>query len=139
MSQSTLPPITLNRQDCDRLDALLALPQWQGNPTAQALARELARAQLLEPAEIAADVVTMNSTVTCVEELRGHEHTVTLSYPVDAQQAQGRISVLAPVGAALLGLSVGQRIDWEGPDGRPLRLRVAAIGYQPEAAGHYHL
>jgi regulator of nucleoside diphosphate kinase len=139
MSQSALPPITLNRQDFNRLEALLAAPQWHDHPTAQALARELDRAQLLAPTEIAADLVTMNSTVTCVEEMHGLEHTVTLSYPAETGKGEGRVSVLAPVGAALLGLSVGQRIDWSGPDGRPLRLRVSSIGYQPEAAGHFHL
>jgi regulator of nucleoside diphosphate kinase len=64
--------------------------------------------------------------VTCVEEVSGREHTLVLCWPDEADAAQGRVSVLAPVGAALLGLSVGQRIDWPGPEGS-LRLRVAAV------------
>ena len=68
-----------------------------------------------------------------MEEISGKEHHLTLVYPPDA--AAGRVSVFAPIGAALLGLSVGQSIDWTGPDDRPLRIRVATISYQPEAAG----
>ena len=82
-----------------------------------------------------ADVVTMNSTVDCIDDISGDTHPVTLVYPRDADAAAGRVSVLAPVGSALLGLSVGQQIDWQAPGGRALRLRVVAIRYQPEAAG----
>lgn len=139
MSHVALPPITVNRLDLDRIETLLNSPRWQGQPMARALETELARAVVREPAQITPDVVTMNSTVECVEELSGQQHTLTLCYPADADGAQGKVSVMAPVGAALLGLSVGQSIDWQGPDRRPLRLRVARIPYQPEAAGHFHL
>lgn len=139
MSPTTAPPITLSSRDVQRLEALLESAQWRNHPAAQSLAGEMDRARVVEPEQMASDVVTMNSTVTCVEEVSGRQHTLTLSYPQDADSAAGRVSVLAPVGAALLGLSVGQAIDWSGPDGKPLRLRVAAIAYQPEAAGHYHL
>ncbi|RKH92520.1 GreA/GreB family elongation factor, partial [Corallococcus sp. AB038B] len=63
----------------------------------------------------------------------------TLSYPKDSRSAPGRVSVLAPVGVALLGLSLGQRVELEVPGGRRRRLRVVAVPYQPEAAGHFHL
>ncbi len=138
-TQATLPPITVNRRDFDRLEALLISPRWQNQATSAALMQELERAQVLEPDQIGPEVVTMNSTVTCIDETDGSQRTLTLCYPHEADSAQGRISVLAPVGAALLGLSIGQSIDWRGPDGRPLRLRVAAIAYQPEAAGDFHL
>jgi regulator of nucleoside diphosphate kinase len=59
-------------------------------------------------------------------------------YPKDADADAGKISVLAPVGSALLGLRVGQSIDWPGNDGRTLKLKVTAIHYQPEAAGDLH-
>lgn len=136
MSQS--PSITLSSRDFDRLEALLDAPQWRNHPTAQALREEMDRAHVLPPEQIPIDLVTMNSTVTCVEEIGGKEHALTLAYPAEADAAQGRISVFAPVGAALLGLTIGQSIDWTTPDGQPLRLRVVAIEYQPEAAGDYH-
>jgi len=136
MSQS--PSITLSSRDFDRLEALLEAPQWQNHPTAQALREEMDRAHVLPPEQVPADLVTMNSTVTCVEEIGGKERVLTLSYPAEADAAQGRVSVFAPVGAALLGLTIGQSIDWTTPDGQPLRLRVVAIKYQPEAAGDYH-
>lgn len=135
---SHAPPITLSSRDFDRLEALLDAPQWQNNATAQALRGEMDRARVLAPEEIPADLVTMNSTVTCIEEIGGKQHALTLAYPADADAAQGRVSVFAPVGAALLGLRIGQSIDWTTPDGQPLRLRVTAISYQPEAAGQYH-
>jgi regulator of nucleoside diphosphate kinase len=66
---------------------------------------------------------------------KGDELEMTLVYPRDADLASGRISVLAPVGAALLGLSVGQSIEWPMPHGGTRRLKVSAILFQPEAAG----
>lgn len=139
MSQPTLPPITVSSLDLDRIEALLSMPRWQAHPTARALEAELSRASVLAPQNMPPDVVTMNSTVTCVEELSGKQHTLTLCYPDAVDGGEGKVSVLAPVGAALLGLSVGQSIDWQGPDGRALRLRVAAVRFQPEASGQYHL
>ena len=135
MSAATPPPITVSSLDLARLERLLDMPAFRDQETAQRLSDELVRAHVVTPAQIPANVVTMNSTVTCVEEIGGKEHHITLAYPQDADAAQGRVSVLAPIGAALLGLSIGQSIDWHAPDGRPLRVRVASISYQPEAAG----
>ena len=80
----------------------------------------------------------MHSRVECEEELSGEHHTLTLVYPNEANVDSGRISILAPVGSALLGLSQGQSIDWTAPDGRPLRLHVTAVHYQPEASGDFN-
>lgn len=132
---STLPPITVSSLDLARLEAMLESPAHRDLPAAQALADELGRARVLAPAQMPPDVVTMNSVVTCADEASGETHALTLVYPRDADAAAGKVSVLAPVGSALLGLSVGQSIDWPGPGGRPLRLRVTGIRYQPEAAG----
>jgi regulator of nucleoside diphosphate kinase len=57
-------------------------------------------------------------------------------YPREARDGTGCVSVLAPIGAALLGLQVGQAIDWPLPGGRTKRLRIVEVPYQPEAAGH---
>jgi len=80
----------------------------------------------------------MNSSADCVDEASNKHYTLTLVYPKDADADAGRISVLAPVGSALLGLRVGQTIDWPGQGGRTLRLKVTAIHYQPESAGDLH-
>lgn len=132
---SQLPPITISTIDLARLEALLETPALRDQPGALALGEELNRATVLPPEEMPADVVTMNSQVTCVDESTGEKHTLTLVFPRDADGSPGKVSVLAPVGSALLGLSVGQSIDWPGPTGRVLKLRVESIQYQPEAAG----
>lgn len=103
------------------------------------LETELSRADVVAPTEIPPDVVTMNSRARFVDEDTGEEMELTLVYPRDADLSRGRVSVLAPVGAALLGLSVGQSIEWPLPRGGTRRLRVSAVVYQPEAAGDYHL
>ncbi len=103
------------------------------------LENELARADVVAPREVPPDVITMNSRARLVDEDTGEEQELTLVYPRDADLSKNRISVLAPVGAALRGLSVGQSIEWPLPHGSTRRLRVLAISYQPEAAGDYHL
>lgn len=132
---TNLPPITVSSRDLARLELLLDSPGLRHVPAALALGRELERATVLPPERMPADVVTMNSTVHCIDEISGEHHHLTLAYPRDADVASHRVSVLAPVGSALLGLSVGSVIDWQAPGGRSLRVRVAAIRYQPEAAG----
>lgn len=132
---ATAPTITVSSRDLERLEELLESPAMSGTPGAAALSRELERANVVDASDMPADVVTMNSQVTCVDEVGGGTHQLTLVYPRDADVAQHRVSVLAPVGTALLGLSVGQSIDWNAPGGRSLRLRVTAIAYQPESAG----
>ncbi len=62
----------------------------------------------------------------------------TLVYPKDADGSPGRLSIMAPVGSALLGLKVGDRIDWPGPGGKPLSVRIVDVVYQPERAGELH-
>jgi regulator of nucleoside diphosphate kinase len=129
---SGLPPsIRISRRDAARLDALLESPQWQHDPAADALIGELARAEVVDDAEMPADVVGMHARVECIDEHSGERHELTLVFPHEADVGAGRISVLAPVGSALLGLSVGQSIDWATPQGRTLRLRVT--GVQPAA------
>jgi regulator of nucleoside diphosphate kinase len=90
---------------------------------------------IVDRAELPADVVSMSSRVTFVDECSGQRREVTLVYPARAHPAAGRLSVLAPLGAALLGLSVGQTIEWPLPGGRTARVRIEAVHYQPEAAG----
>ena len=69
----------------------------------------------------------------CEDELQNEKHVLTLVYPREADVEQGKVSILAPVGTALLGLSIGQTMDWVAPGGRKLRLRVTAVHHQPHA------
>lgn len=124
---TTPPPITVSSRDLARLEALLESPAGRAAAGAEALAAELLRANVVAPEDMPADVVAMDSTVDCVDELSGESHALTLVWPRDADADAGKVSVLAPVGSALLGLSVGQSIDWRTPAGRPLRLRVTGL------------
>lgn len=134
---SIKPPIVLSRLDLERIEALLErMPLAQAESYAT-LRAELDRAEVLEPAAMPSDVVTMNSRVTFEDEGQGDQLTLTLVYPSGAG-APGTVSILAPVGSALLGLTKGQHIDWPTPDGKQRRLHVLEIEYQPEAAGHLH-
>ena len=135
---ASAPPLIVSSRDFNRLEKLLDSPALRRHPAAIALMDELNRAEVRPPEHIPEAVVTMHSTVECEEELTGDHHTLTLVYPHEANVGSGQVSILAPVGSALLGLSKGQCIDWSAPDGRPLRLRVIAIRYQPEASGDYN-
>jgi regulator of nucleoside diphosphate kinase len=131
------PPITLSRIDLERIEALLERAPPAEAANLAALRAELDRAEVVEPTAIPAQIVTMNSTVTFEDENDGEKLTLTLVYP-SAAGAPGTVSIMAPVGSALLGLTQGQTIDWPTPDGRKRRLRVLEISFQPEAAGQFH-
>jgi regulator of nucleoside diphosphate kinase len=131
------PPITLSRIDLERIEALLERAPPAEAANLAALRAELDRAEVVEPTAIPSQIVTMNSTVTFEDENDGEKLTLTLVYP-SAAGAPGTVSIMAPVGSALLGLTQGQTIDWPTPDGRKRRLRVLEISFQPEAAGQFH-
>ncbi len=117
------------------LERLLRLLEQHGDAIADSLDAELHRAVVVDRRDVPPDVVTMNSEVVYEDVATGARRAVRVVYPQDADVAAGRVSILAPIGAALLGLRVGQEIDWEVPSGRK-RIRVAELRYQPEAAGH---
>lgn len=121
------PPIVVSRRDAARLEALIDSPRWQNDATAEALLGELTRAEIVDDADMPADVVGMNTRVECVDDNTGEQHGFTLVFPNEADAGAGKVSVFAPVGSALLGLSVGQSIDWTTPQGRALRLRVTSV------------
>ncbi|MFV3384039.1 MULTISPECIES: nucleoside diphosphate kinase regulator [Pseudomonas] len=132
---NSTPTITITRLDMQRLERLLdSLDEF--GPGAEALQAELDRAEVVGHDEVPAGVVTMNSRVHCREESSGKDYHLTLVYPEDAG-GEGKVSILAPVGSALLGLSVGQHIDWPAPGGKQLKLTLLEVEYQPEAAGEY--
>lgn len=130
--------IVISSLDLERIEDLLEQPMHRDSPGTDALRAELARANVLDPAEMPADVITMNSVATLIDESSGESREISLVYPREADTATNKISVLAPVGSAMLGLRVGQSIDWKVPGGRSLRLRVTGISFQPEASGQFH-
>ena len=132
------PNIVVSSLDLDRLETLLAATPERGFPGKAALQAELDRADVREPADMPPDVVTMNSTVRFQLQDSGESFVQTLVYPKDADGSAERISILAPVGSALLGLKVGDSIEWPGPGGKPLAVRIVEIVYQPERAGELH-
>ena len=98
-----------------------------------ALHAELDRAIVVPADAVPPDVVTMNSRVRYVDEHSGVCREIELVYPENADIADAKVSVLAPVGTALLGLEVGQSIDWPFPAGETRRLRVQQV-LDPAAA-----
>lgn len=135
---SKKPNIILSSQDWERLEALLAALPMNAFPGKAALQAELDRADVMEPEQIPPTVVTMNSTVRFAIEPSEEEFCMTLVYPKDVNGATDRISILAPIGSALLGLSTGDHIEWTGPSGGILQVRIVEVVYQPERAGEFH-
>ena len=125
------PPITITRLDFERLEKHLDSDAVRTLPGSNMLYEELMRANIVEPEDIAPDIVTMNSKVGFMDEQSRMAHQLTLVYP-DQAGAPGTVSIFAPVGSALLGLSVGQSITWRIPAGRQLQLRVVSVMGQPD-------
>lgn len=124
------PEIYLSEADAERLRGLLfQIPR----PKRELLEQELERAEILPDERLPAQIITMNSRVEFQDEATGERKTVSLVFPHDSDAAHGRVSVLAPVGTALLGMSVGQRVSWPMPDGRFRTLKVLSVGREEEA------
>jgi regulator of nucleoside diphosphate kinase len=102
------------------------------------LEHELDTAETVAPAEVPADVITMRSKVRLRDLNSGEEMIYTLVFPTEADSGNGKISILAPIGTAMLGYRVGSVIEWQVPSGLR-RIKVEEILYQPEAAGDYNL
>lgn len=132
------PEIILSSTDADRLEKLLASLPKTGVIGRDALEAELARATVVDPKDVPPTVVTMNSTVRFMMAASNEVFELTLVYPKDVDASGKTISVLAPVGSALLGLSQGDEIEWPKPGGGLTKVKVAEVSYQPERAGAYH-
>jgi regulator of nucleoside diphosphate kinase len=129
------PVVRVTDRNHRKLSSVLASPIGQRMPAASdALAAELERALVVASEQIDPCVVTMNSRVRYENVATRRVSEIALVYPWDADPANEQVSVLSPVGTALLGLSMGDLIDWPIP-GRPrVRLRLVRVLYQPEAA-----
>lgn len=130
------PQIVLSSLDYERLQTLLE-KNTADFPGRDALVAELDRADVLEPKDMPPNVVTMNSTVRFTLLESGKTSTLQLVYPKDLDGSAEKVSVLAPVGIALLGLSIGQELQMPSPTGQ-VTVRVEAITWQPESAGQLH-
>ena len=120
-----LPPITLSQTDHDRIYALLDRVKEPAD-IIELLYNELDRADILPTAEMPDDVVMLNSTAMFEHEESGKQHTLELVMPQESDGAAGKVSLLAPAGAALLGLRVGDRIEWPS-GGKIIHLRLTGV------------
>lgn len=123
-----------------RLKELIAVAKEFGGHDRKdlaSLAAELEKAEVVSSKVVGADVVTMNTRVVLRDLSTSEEMTYVLVFPRDANIDEGAISVLAPVGTAILGYAKGDVVEWPVPDGLR-RIRIEDILYQPEASGDFH-
>jgi len=133
--------IYITENDMRRLRELIMVAREFGKEEEKylrELEKELDRGKVVKPQDIPANVITMNSEVYLRDLNTKEEITYRLVFPDHADANQGWVSILAPIGTALLGYSVGDVIEWKVPAG-VAKLKVEKILYQPEAAGDYHL
>jgi regulator of nucleoside diphosphate kinase len=129
--------IVITKLDRERIEKLLVSAKPDLN--IEMLKAELDRATIVPSEAIPPNVVTMNSRVRFEDMTTKDETEFTLAYPPMANIKAGRVSILSPVGAALLGLKTGDEIEWPLPLGRKRTLRIISIPYQPEAQGNFSL
>ncbi|WP_445115422.1 nucleoside diphosphate kinase regulator [Acinetobacter sp. WZC-1] len=132
----TKPDIIISSQDLQRLQTMLE-HQTQFTATMQHLEDELARAEVVAPQDVPANVVSMNAKVLISLAPATEPTEVSLVYPHDFHGEKGQVNVLAPIGAAILGLTEGQQIEWPQPDGQLMKVKIEKVIYQPEQAGDY--
>lgn len=121
------PEIIVSTRDLERLEALLSKPPTRNRSDLDGLRAELERATVLDDDAMPEDVISMDSRARFREEMSGREYDLTLAWPHDAGSGDGKVSIFSPAGSALLGLSVGQIIDWHTPDGHAIQLKVLAV------------
>jgi regulator of nucleoside diphosphate kinase len=134
--------IYITKPDHERLTKLIELARERDGDANRVyvdrLEEELERAEVVEQKGIPPDVITMRSTVSLKDLDTGEEMIYWLTFPTEANYDEGKISVLAPIGTAMLGYRRGDVIEWEVPSG-VRRLKVEEVLYQPESKGDYHL
>lgn len=118
------PSLVISREDYQKISTLLAVAQ---SDIADQLEEELGRAKLVSAEELPNNIVSMNDRISFVDLDTGKEQEVTLSYPLDEDINGNKVSILAPVGAALIGLRVGQTIHWPLSQGKTRRIKVTSV------------
>jgi len=132
--------IFITENDRKRLEELLGVAgafNNQGRADLESLTAELRRAKVVDPRKVPKDVVTMNTRLKLKFLDDGTDMEVTLVFPAEADIDRGKLSVLSPIGTAVLGYAEGDTIEWDVPAGKR-SVRIEKILYQPEAEGHYH-
>ncbi|MEM5786639.1 MAG: nucleoside diphosphate kinase regulator [Syntrophobacteraceae bacterium] len=133
--------IYITEFDYKRLERLIEMLEDTGSRDRRHIERldeELRKAEIVDPKNVPPDVITMNSKVR-VQNLESRESSIYhLVFPGEADPKQNRVSILAPVGVALIGYRIGDIIEWEVPAGIR-KMKIEEIVYQPEASGDYHL
>lgn len=132
------PSIVITKRDADRLDSLLERLRGQEFPGRVQLETELSRASIVSSEDIPPNVVTMNSTVA-FRTGDGKEFSLKLVYPKDSDGSSEKLSILAPVGSAILGLKEGDSISWPILGGTSVEVEIIRVVYQPEREGNYSL
>ncbi len=132
--------IYITVQDMNRLSRMLteAVAATENDEHLLQLERELDRAKLVRSKEVPADVVTMNSKIRVRDMDTDEEKVFTLVFPDAPGGGPDQVSVLSPIGTAVLGFRVGDTIRWKA-ENKVMNLKVEELLYQPEAAGDYHL
>lgn len=141
MNKRNSKKIYITDNDMNRLEELLEVASAvniRDNKHLEELAGELEKADVVESTAIPANVITMNSVVLLKDLETGEERRFTLVFPRQANIEQNKVSILAPVGTAMIGCRIGHVIVWSAPAGQR-KMRVEKILYQPEAAGDFHL
>jgi regulator of nucleoside diphosphate kinase len=127
ISPADRPAIYLTAAECDMLSEL-ALSAAHNHPRSSAmLLAELDRAELREPGDLPEQTVVMNARIDFIDEGSAMRRTVQLVYPCDADIAAGRVSILTPVGAGLIGMTAGRSIRWPDREGRDRVLRILSV------------
>jgi regulator of nucleoside diphosphate kinase len=131
------PSIFITTKDVEKLRDLIRdayHTEYRGSDYLKKLAEEIEKASVVLPDQIPSDVITLNSTVRLADQETNEEMVYSLVFPEDADPSQGKISILAPIGTAMLGYKAGDTFEWDTPGGKRI-IRVKEILYQPEAAG----
>ena len=126
-SSAKRPPIHMIDSEADTLTDLALAQQERSPVVSELLLEEINRAKIHPVNKIPADVVTMHTRVEFVDEANGASRTVELVYPADADIAAGRVSIMTPVGAGLIGMREGQSILWPDRDGQQRRLSIVKV------------
>lgn len=128
------PRITIDRAHADRLDSIANSAQTRRPELAERLFEELDRARFVDSAKMPSNIVTIGNAVTYRDETTGREQTAVLVFPGEADIDAGRVSVLTPIGVALLGLPEGASFWWETRQGERRQLTVTHVGPAPDPA-----
>ena len=131
------PSIFLTTKDVEKLRDLIREAyhtDYRGSDYLKLLAGEMEKASVVRPDQIPSDVITLNSKVCLVDQQTNEEMIYSLVFPEDADPSQGKISILAPIGTAMLGYKVGDTFEWDTPGGKR-SIHIKESLYQPEASG----